>query len=57
MAQVREAATILDQGFGEVFDQAKRDVQRWKKYFVSGHQKIVDNVVESTLKIFHILKL
>ena len=48
MAQVREAATILDQGFGEVFDQAKRDVQQSKEYFVSVHQRIVDNAVGST---------
>ena len=48
MAQVREAATILVQGFGKLFNQAKLDVQRWKEYLVSVHQRIVDNVVGST---------
>ena len=48
MAQLIEAATILVQGFGELFNQAKLDVQRWKECFVSVHQRIVDNVVGST---------
>ena len=48
MAQVREANTILVQGFGELFNQAKFDVQWWKEYLVSAHQRIVDNVVGST---------
>ena len=47
MAQVREAATVLVQGFGELFNSAKLDVQRWKEYFVSVHQRIVENVVGS----------
>ena len=48
MAQVREAATILVQGFGELFNQAELDEQRWKEYFVSVYQRIVENVVGST---------
>ena len=44
MAQVREAATILVQSFGELFNQAKLDVQRWKGYLASVYQRIVDNV-------------
>ena len=48
MAQVREAATIPVQGFGELLNQAKLDVQRWKEYFVSVHKRIVDNAVGST---------
>lgn len=45
MAEVREATTIFVQGFGELFNQAKIDVQGWQEYFVSVHQRIVDNVV------------
>ena len=46
MAQVGKAATILVQGFGELFNQAKPDVQGWKEYFVSVHQRIVDDVMD-----------
>ena len=48
MAQVREAGIILVQGFGELFNQAKFDGQRWKEYFISVHQRIVDDVIGST---------
>lgn len=30
MAEVREATTIFVQGFGELFNQAKIDVQGWQ---------------------------
>ena len=46
MAQVGKAATILVQDFGELLNQAKPDVQRWKEYFVSVHQRIVDDVMD-----------
>ena len=46
MAQVGKAATILVHGFGELFNQAKPDVQRRKEYFVSVHQRIVDDVMD-----------
>ena len=46
MAQVGKAATILVQGFGELFNQAKPDVQRWKEYLVSVHQRIVDDFMD-----------
>ena len=46
MAQVGKAATIFVQGFGELFNQAKPDVQRWKEYFVFVHQRIVDDVMD-----------
>ena len=49
---VREAATILVQGFGELFNHAKLDVQWWKEYFVSVHQRIVDDVIGSTRHSF-----
>lgn len=44
LAQVREAATILVQSFGELLDQAEHDVQRWEEYPVSVHQSVVDDV-------------
>lgn len=44
MAQISEAATILVYSFGELFNQAKLDEQRWEEYLVSVNQRIVDDV-------------
>ena len=37
VTQVSEAATILVQSFGELFDQAELDVQRWEEYPIFVH--------------------
>lgn len=49
MAQISEAATIyiyiyIVYSFGELFNQAKLDEQRWEEYLVSVDQRIVDDV-------------
>lgn len=44
MAQINEAATILVYSFGELFNQAELDEQRWEEHLVSVDQRIVDDV-------------
>lgn len=40
VAEVSEAGAVLVQSFGELFNQAKRDVQRREEYPVSAHQRL-----------------
>ena len=50
MAQVSEAATILVQSFGGLFDQAELDVQRGEEYPVPLHHRVVYDAPWSACK-------